>query len=234
MTSAPDLSPPPAFPVLRYIRAHPFSTMALCNIVGDTSYLGYAFAAHGFVSVPKLIGALMALTAHVLLLAYGDDQARVIAAEMGKISQLLLNLRLRAQRLTALMPPNLSTIIRAHPVGISFSMLAVNGAAFLGDGILRLREGFSISMVDQALMGVFITLGTGSFALADFVKRQGMADWLTKMASTILACASILNVILATTTLNPFIILSVIAFALSNFAAFFTRLDKEKIQQLQN
>ncbi len=69
--------------------------MALCNIVGDLCYLGYAFAAEGFVSLPKLFGAAFTMLAHVILLAYGDDQARIIAAEKGALARVVLKLRLR-------------------------------------------------------------------------------------------------------------------------------------------
>ena len=205
--------------------------MAVFNIIGDMGYLGYAFAAEGFVSIPKLIGASITMFAHVLLLAYGDDQARVIAAEQGWPSRLFFALRMRAQRMVAGWPLGLQRLIRARTVGISFTLLAFNGIAFMADGWARLEAEFSLSMADQLVMGMCITLGTGAFAAADFVRQQRLADFLTRVAPTLLTLASALNVVLAVTTVNPFVILSVVAFAVSNLAGFFTSLDKSKNAQ---
>ncbi len=84
--------------------------MALCNIVGDAGYLGYAFAAQGFVSWPKLAGALFTMLAHILLLAYGDEQAQTIAAEKGTLSSIVLGLRVQAQRFVTILPAGLEKI----------------------------------------------------------------------------------------------------------------------------
>jgi len=212
----------------RYIRAHPFSTMALCNIVGDLGYLGFAFDADGFVSLPKLVGACFTMSAHIILLAYGDDQARRIAGEQGALSRLVLKLRARAQRITGHMPNVFQRAIRAKPVGVTFLMLSINGLGLFLDAWLRLRAHENLAMTIQVVMGPMITFGTGAFAIADFVKSQRTANILTKVAPTILACASIANVGLAVTTGSFFVMISVVAFALSNLAGFYTRLEKKE------
>ncbi len=113
-------------------------------------------------------------------------------------------------------------------------MLSLNGLALLVDAILRSQEELSWAMADQAALGALIMLGTASFALADFVKGQGVADLLTKIAPSILLCASFANVGLVVTTWNPFLIMSLFVFLLSNFAGFFTKIDKEKGQHLHS
>jgi hypothetical protein len=220
--------------MLRYIRAHPFSTMALCNIVGDLCYLGFAFDAEGFVSVPKLIGASFTLVAHIVLLAYGDDQARAIAIEAGRLARIFFFLRQQAQRLTHLLPALIQKAVRHKPVGIPFMMLSVNGAAFIIDGLLRLHHHASIAMWDQTIQGVLVGVGTALFAFADFSKKQSTANFLTKCAPSVLGCASVANGILALTTRNDFVIVSFFAFVLSNIAGFYTHISKEKGQHLRS
>jgi hypothetical protein len=220
--------------MIRYIRAHPFSIMALCNIVGDGCYLGYAFDAVGFVSAPKLAGALFATFAHIILLAYGDDQANKIAHEHGAISNIILKLRILAQRLAAGLPPALGKYVRAKPVGWPFLMLTMNGVGLAADALLELSRQSGGAMDWQLLSGTLIALGCGSFALADFVKDQGSADKLTKIAPSILACATFSNAGLTIATLNPFLLIGVVVFMLSNFAGFFTRIDKEEGQHLHS
>ena len=208
--------------------------MALFNIVGDLGYLGYAFAAEGFVSFPKLVGACFTMSAHIILLAYGDDQANIIATEKGTLSHIILGLRENAKKMVRPMPWILQNWVRAKPVGVSFCMLAVNGVGLLGDALARLSYHAGPAMIIQSVLGILILLGCSTFAVADFVAEQKMADILTKIAPTILTCASLANIGLAVTTWNIFVIISVIAFALSNFAGFYTRLDKEKGQHLHS
>jgi hypothetical protein len=210
-----------------YIRAHPFSTMALCNIVGDFGYLGFAFDAVGFVSVAKLVGASFTMLAHIILLAYGDDQAQRITHEEGRLAKVILGLRRGAQRATTPMPDLLHQWIRAKPIGVTFSMLALNGIALVADCTVAVPHP-GLKMPFQAALGILITCGTGAFATADFVKKQRVANILTKVAPTILVGASVASAGLVMTTWNPFILLSVMAFAISNVAGFFTKIDKKE------
>lgn len=212
---------------IRYVRAHPFSTMALCNIVGDLGYLGFAFAAQGFVSLPKLVGACFTMTAHIILLAYGDDQARRVAGEAGAVSRFILQLREYAQKITEGLPLAFQGWVRAKPVGVTFSMLAVNGFGLLLDAFIQTQNGVW-AMSAQAGLGILISSGTIAFAAADFVKTQKMADTLTKLAPSILVGASVANACLAIGTFNPFLIMAVGAFAVSNLAGFYTKIDKKE------
>jgi hypothetical protein len=220
--------------MIRYIRAHPFSIMALCNIIGDGAYLGYAFDATGFVSPAKLAGALFASFAHIILLAYGDDQANLIAQEHGAISNIILKLRLSAQRFTADLPPRIGKHVRAKPVGWPFAMLAMNGVGLFGDALLQFSARGTVAMSWQLLSGALIAIGCGSFALADFVKSQKAANRLTKIAPSVLAFATFSNAGLTLATLNPFLLIGVIVFTLSNFAGFFTHIAKEEGQHLHS
>ncbi len=217
--------------VIRFIRARPFSIMALCNIVGDLGFLGYAFAADGFVSLPKLAGALCTMFAHILLLAYGDDQARLIAAESGMASRIFLSLRTRAKTLVSFLPAVIRQVVRVKPVGIPFLILSLNGVGLLVDALMHEA---SIAALSQAALGLLIITGCAAFAAADFVKQQRTANILTKTAPSILVCALPVNIVLALSTLNGFILMSFCAFALSNVAGFFTHIDKEKGQHLHS
>jgi hypothetical protein len=208
--------------------------MALCNIVGDLGYLGYAFAADGFVSFPKLFGSLFTMLAHIMLLAYGDDQARVIAAEGGKLANFILVLRRFAQRVTTILPSAMQKAVRAKPVGIPFAMLSLNGLGLFSDAVLRYSHHGNSAMLYQMALGLFITIGCSCFAAADFVNNQREADILTKAAPTILSISTLTNIGLALTTWNFFVILSTIAFSLSNVTGFFVRIDKEKGQHLHS
>jgi hypothetical protein len=216
------------FSPLRYIRAHPFSVMALCNIVGDLGYLGFAFKAAGFVSLPKLAGALFTMLAHTILLAYGDDQARKISHEKGGLSKFILEARILAQRLTASMPSGWGQGIRKKPVGIPFLMLALNGIGLLTDAVMNLHRHSDWASISQVVLGILIAVGCSAFAAADFAKGQRAADILTKVAPAILTGATLANVALAMTTWNPFILFAVVAFAISNLAGFFTKIDKKE------
>jgi hypothetical protein len=220
--------------IIRIFRAQPFSIMALCNIVGDLGYLGYAFAADGFISLPKLAGACFTMLAHTMLLAYGDDQARMIAAEQGLLPHIFFGLRVQAKRVTLFLPKRLQAKIQAKPVGIPFLMLAVNGVALFMDAVLQKRHLTDLAAANQVVLGVLITLGCGAFAIADLVKGQKVANILTKTAPAILVFASVANMGLAITTGNPFVIISVVAFVISNGAGFFTHIDKEKGQHLHS
>jgi len=208
--------------------------MALCNIVGDCGYLGFAFAAEGFVSLPKLFGACFTILAHIILLAYGDDQARVVAAEKGRLSKIVLLLREKAQSTIKFLPEFICKAAHTKPVGVPFSMLALNGVGLFTDAFLRFRMEASMAMGIQLVMGVLIVSGCCAFAAADFVKKQRAANILTKIAPTLLTGATIAIIGLAATTRNFFIIGSLIAFALSNIAGFFTKIRKEKGQHLHS
>lgn len=211
--------------MLGYLRTHPFSTMALCNIVGDLCYVGFAFDAEQAVSLPKLAGALFTILAHTILLAYGDDQARHIAGEKGRLSVIVLALRGRAQRLLAGLPDALRKWARVKPIGVSFAMLALNGAGLLLDAAWR-GDQAGWAGASQLALGGCIIIGCGCFAAADLVRGQRAVDILTTAAPMVLTLATIASWVLAAATLNPFLILSIAAFALSNLAGYFTRIEK--------
>jgi hypothetical protein len=211
--------------LIRYIRRHPFSVMALCNIVGDLGYLGFAFEALGWVSWPKLLGATFTMAAHVVLLAHGDVQAQHIAHESGAIARAVLALRVIAQRLLQPLPESLRRFARAKPIGVPFSMLCLNGVGLTVDA---LNAPFSLAMLAQIAVGLCIVLGCGTFALADFVPRQKTANVLLKIAPSILVGCSVATVGLVVTTGNPFITLSFFVFLLSNLAGFYTKIDKQE------
>jgi hypothetical protein len=209
---------------LAYVRAHPFSTMALCNIVGDLCYVGFAFDAAGTVSLPKLAGAAFAMLAHTVLLAYGDDQARQIAGERGPLAALVLRLRAAAQRALLRLPDTARKWARVKPVGVTYSMLALNGAGLVADAAAAGAPGWA--GLSQLALGGLIVSGCLCFAAADFARGQRAADVLTKVAPSVLTLASVSSWMLAAATLNPFLILSVLVFGVSNLAGFFTRIDK--------
>ena len=214
--------------MLAYVRQHPFSTMALANIVGDSCYLGYAFAADGWISPSKLAGALFTLVAHLLLLAYGDMQAARIASEKGRLSRAVMRLRRVAQFLTERLPTFIGNCLRGRPVGICFFMLSLNGLALLVDAFQNRYYGHGLTMIIQGFMGVLIAIGTGSFAVAGFVKTQSRSNLFTGIAPMVLLAASAVNIALALMTRNLFIAIAVVAFLISNFAGFYTRLDKSR------
>ena len=211
---------------VRFVRDHPFSIMALCNILGDLGYLGFAFESVHGVSAPKLAGALLTILAHTILLAYGDDQAQRVQGESGSLSRFVLMLRGLAQRATCFMPEIAHQKIRRWPVGVTFSVLALNGVALLADALVKGRGQGDFAMLEQGALGAFIAMGCLAFAAADFVKGQRGADVLTKTAPSIFIGATILQIALALTLLSPFLTFSVLIFALSNYAGFFTRLEK--------
>ncbi len=211
---------------VRYVSQHPFSVLALCNILGDLCWLGFAFHTEGFISFSKFLGAVFAIFAHLILLAFGDDQARKMMTESGWVAHFLLRLRVYAQRLVSCFPTKIQGYVLKRPVGIPFSMLMLNGVALLLDVILAGR--MNAALMVQTFSGVIIIGGCGCFALADFIKSQLWANRLTKLAPAILVLATFAQIALALTTLNPFLIISVPIWMLSNFAGFFTKIDKEK------
>lgn len=211
--------------MLRYLRTNPFSTMALCNIAGDLCYVGFAFDSPQALSLPKLAGALFTILAHTILLAYGDDQARHIAGEKGALSRLVLALRRSAQRLLVGLPDTLRRWAQVKPIGVSFSMLALNGVGLFADAARHAAPGDWASL-SQLALGVFIVIGCCCFAAADFVRGQKAADLLTTAAPVTLTLATLASWALAATTLNPFVIASVLVFGVSNLAGYFTRIEK--------
>jgi len=199
--------------------------MALSNIIGDLGYLGFAFSSQGWVSVPKLGGALFTISAHMVLLAYGDSQAQRVAGESGVFSSIILTLRRLAQRALAHMPPKWEILMREKPIGVPFSMLAFNGLGLFIDALVTPH---AASSAPQIFLGLCIMLGCGLFALADFVGEQKKANLLLKAAPTILIGATVGNIVLALTTQNVFVMLSVLVFVLSNLAGFYTKIDKKE------
>ena len=142
--------------IIRYLRQHPFSVMALCNVAGDCGYLGFAFAAQGWVSLPKLCGACFTLLAHIVLLAYGDDQAQRVAHETGMTAHLVLVLRKFSCRVLRFLPSAWRVGIQAKPVGISFGILGVNGVGLLVDA---LGLPFSTTAFSQIFLSLCIIIG---------------------------------------------------------------------------
>ena len=211
---------------VHYLRLHPFSVMALCNVVGDCCYLGFAFDAQGWVSLPKLGGAFFTIAAHIILLAYGDDQARQVAGEYGIISRAILGLRDFCRHLLRCLPEQCVAFIRVKPVGLGFAMLALNGVGLLVDALLT---SVSWANLSQILLGVCIMTGCGAFALADCVQRQQRANALLKIAPSILTVATVANAGLALTTHNGFMIMALLVFLTSNLAGFYARIDKEAV-----
>lgn len=205
--------------------------MALSAIVGDGGYLGYAFAADGFVSFPKLTGAIFTFCAHIFLLAYGDDHARRVAGEAGFLSGVFARLRHMAKILTRIVPSSVERAVRAKPVGIPFLMLAVNGMGLSVDGVLRFRHQADPAMGIQIVLGFLVMAGCAAFAAADFVRTQEAADRLTKFAPVLFTFASLLQFGLAVATLNVFLIGAGVAFFIFNLASFLTRIDKRKGQR---
>jgi hypothetical protein len=206
---------------LRYFRRHPFSIMALCFILGDGCYLGYALYAQQGMSVIRLLGALSAFCGHSVMLAYGDDQVRQAAGEKGATGAFILALRGGAQKL---LKPVLGARKIAKPVFWGFGLLAMNGVALLADAVTQTAH-LPAAMGSQGALGIFI-VGCGTFAAADLVKRQRMADILTKAAPTILLGADVSGILLAVATWNPFILAGLVLFGAAKFAAFCARLDK--------
>ncbi len=199
--------------------------MALCNIIGDFCYLGFAFAADGFVSVPKLAGACFTLLAHTILLAYGDSEMKKVADEHGVVANMIMGLRDQAQRVMEKLPSLIKPYVQAKPIGICFSMLALNGAGLVVDALIN-TTGSVRTM--QTVLGVFIATGCYAFAVADFVKGQRSADIITKIAPSILALATAAGAVLAILTLNPFLMLGATVFAFANIAGFYTKVDKSR------
>ncbi len=219
---------------IRGIRARPFSIMALCNIIGDLGYFGFAFDATGFVSLPKLLGSSFTIFAHTILLAYGDEQARLIAAEKGIFSDIFLTLRRVAQKVAGSLPMALQKAVRAKPVGIPFSMLMMNGVGLLVDGILEWAHQPHSAMAIQIILALCVIIGCAAYAMADFIKGQKAADILIRIAQISLSGSTVVNGALVLATKNPFLTLSFIVFAFANFVGFFVRLDKEKGQHLHS
>jgi len=209
----------------RYIRSHPFSVMALCNILGDLGYLGFAFSAEGWVSLPKLGGALFTMAAHVVLLAYNDDEAQQISCENGVLARVILNLRLITQNILRVLPKRLDHLVRTKPIGVPFLMLSMNGVGLSVDAV---KGPATLAFAVQLVLGISVILGCGSFALADFVIKQKHADSLLKMAPTFLVAATFSNVVLAALTQNGFLIVSVLVFLTANYAGFYTKIDKKE------
>jgi hypothetical protein len=209
---------------LAYIRHYPFSVMALCNILGDSCYLGFAFAAQGLVSPPKLLGALLTIAAHIVLLAYADDRAAQHAKEDDYAGQALSRLRDLSRFLLSHLPPRILSPLRARPIGMGFAMLSLNGVALLVDA---LRSSVPAATLSQITLGLCILTGCGVFSISDFTKNQKTADISLKLAPTILTLANIPSVALAMATHNLFIIASSIIFLFSNFAGFYTKIDKK-------
>jgi hypothetical protein len=199
--------------------------MALCNIIGDLGYVGFAFATQGFVSLPKLGGSLFTMLAHTILLAYGDDQAKHIAQEHGFFSSIVLTLRTAAQKLVSTLPTRVQQALKVKPVGIPFIMLSMNGVGLLTDALLN-RTSFVLA--EQAVLGGCVIAGCSAFAVADFVKNQKIADILLKIAPSILLGSTIAGIFLTLTTRNIFLMASVGAFLTANFAGFYTKIDKDR------
>ncbi len=200
--------------------------MALSSVVGDLCWFGYAFASEGFVSLPKLVGSVSALFAHGLLLAYGDEQAQKVAGEGGDLSAMVLELRSFCQKQLKHLPEHWIGAIQARPVGIPFIMLGMNGVGLFIDALDRMMRHPNTGMIMQTIVGVLVILGTAAFALADYVKEQGVADRLLRIAPVLFLFATFSTIWLAVKTLNGFLVVAAIAFIVSNLSGFFAKIDK--------
>ena len=202
--------------------------MAMGNVVGDACYLGYAFVSDGVVSVPKLLGAVLAIMAQGILLAYGDAPIQKVAGERGGLSAMVLYLRAISQKQLKRLPPRWIRILREKPVGIPFALLALNGVGLFVDSLYRLDWQSDEARLLQGALGLLIVLGTGAFALADFVKGQAVANSLLYAAPRILAVTTAANLFLAFATFNPFLLTGSTAFIISNFAGLYVKIDKKE------
>jgi hypothetical protein len=210
--------------LLGYIRDRPFSIMALANIVGDVSFLGFAFQAVGAVSVPKLTGALFTICAHVLLLAFGPQGP--VAQECGALPRFVLAAQRLARRLTAHLPCRVRAAVSTKPVGIAFGMLGLNGVGLIVDACFLPSTGGTLMRATQLLFGSLVTLGTACFSFADFHRSQARADGLLSAGARLFTACSVGNVILAITSRNPFVALSILAYGISNITTFYAKLEK--------
>ena len=212
---------------LDYLCAHPFSVMALANIVGDLCYVGFAFDAPHGVSYPKLCGAAFTIAAHIILLAHGDDEMRRVADESGRVAQCVLALRGWANASLILLPPLLRRWAKWRPVALSFGVLALNGAGLLVDAVFSMGSAPDFAMMTQAALGLFIMIGCMAFVAADCVRSQTVSDVFLKLGPTAFLAATVFSGGLALQTRNIFLICGVLAFGLSNLAGFYTRIDKD-------
>lgn len=212
--------------ILSYVRERPFSIMALANIIGDVSFVGFAFQAEGFVSLPKLGGATFTIFAHVLLLAFANEQSQQIANESGVLPRFVLGARGAAQRFTAYLPASFRTFVGKKPVGVAFGMLGLNGAGLLLDAWLTPNPSNWGMHTAQIVFGTLVIFGTSSFCIADFTKSQSRADWLLRVGAQIFTVCTFGNVLLAITSRNPFVALSIVSYTVFNIATFYAKLTK--------
>lgn len=212
---------------LDYLCAHPFSVMALANIVGDLCYVGFAFDAPHGVSYPKLCGAAFTIAAHIILLAHGDDEMRRVADESGRVAQFVLRLRGWANASLVLLPSLLRRWAKRRPVALSFGMLALNGAGLLMDALFSMGSAPNFAMMTQTALGLCIIIGCLAFVAADCVRSQMAADVFVKLGPTAFLAATVFSGGLALQMRNVFLICGALAFGLSNLAGFYTRIDKD-------
>ncbi|MGB9153968.1 MAG: hypothetical protein WCD70_12885 [Alphaproteobacteria bacterium] len=192
---------------------NPFSIMALCNIAGDSGFLGYALYSHQGVSLIRLAGALSAMAGHTVLLAYGDAQMGKVVQEKGYTARITLQLRAAAKRVTNFVTGDKKI---AKPFFCAFSLLALNGVSLLGGIAPKL----DFSSVSQCVLGATVVAGCGVFAAADLVREQRTANILTKLAPTIFVGSIVSQLSLGAATLNPFILTSLGFFTVSNLAGY--------------
>jgi hypothetical protein len=208
---------------LHYIRSKPFSTMALCNILGDLSLLGFAFKSAGWVSIPKLIGALFTMIAHIILLAYGERFSQG-PSESGFIPNLISCAQARARVLTSRAPVRVQTWLRARPIAITFSMLALNGAGLLIDALVNINaESAPAAKFTQILLGSVIFLGCLTYASSDLHATQRGADQRLRLGAIILTTTVAPQLGLAIATHSAFLVLALGAFVGSNLAGFYAK-----------
>ena len=201
--------------------------MALANIVGDLCYVGFAFEAEQWVSYPKLCGALFTIAAHIVLLAYGDDELRHVVTEDGLAARCVMALRVWAKAILSFLPSNLRRLMQWRPVALSFGMLALNGVGLLIDVLAKLPHVTGWALATQGLLGALIVIGCLAFVAADLTRSQTTSDGLLRIGPTIFMAATVANAVMALQTHNFFLICGLVAFGLSNIAGFFTKIDKD-------
>ena len=199
--------------------------MAIANIIGDVSFVGFAFQAPGFVSLPKLGGAIFTIFAHVLLLAFAKEQTQ-IANESGALPRFVLRAKRIAQRLTAHLPSGIRAFVGNKPVGVAFGMLGLNGAGLLMDAWLTPNPENWGMHTAQIVFGTLVMFGTTSFCIADLIQSQRRADFLLRIGAQIFTVCTFGNVLLAITSRNPFVALSIVAYTIFNIATFYAKLPK--------
>jgi hypothetical protein len=206
---------------IQYVRTHPFSTMALANLIGDCMYLGYACSTGRGLNVAMLLGTCMTFAGHIILFAAGDRQAAHYSAEAGAIAQFLLQVRRWAKQAVDSITHGQGI---PKPVFVAFALLSLNGIGFLVEAVPRLPNAGAAA---QSVMGGLILTGCIAFMAADLVQSQKIANFLTKFGAGAFSVLSLGSITLSGVERNPFVIVGTLSFLVANYAGFFTKIHKD-------